>query len=52
MNQDYLLAWVLLYTLFVAIVFYSLGVNAGRRDGWLKGRAAGMRISRDRQASK
>lgn len=52
MNQDYLLAWVLLYTLFVAIVFYSLGVNAGRRDGYFKGRAAGMRISRERQGSK
>jgi hypothetical protein len=52
MNQDQLLAWVLLYTLFVAIVFYSLGVAAGRKDGYFRGRAVGMRIGRERQVSK
>ena len=34
------------------IIFYSLGVQAGRKDGYYRGRAAGMRIGQDRRVSK
>lgn len=45
-------AWAMLYTLGIAVVFYSMGVAAGRKDGYLAGRAAGMRIGADRRVSK
>lgn len=35
-----------------AVLFYSMGVTAGRKDGYLRGRAAGMRIGADRRVSK
>ena len=41
-------AWAMLYTLGIGILFYSMVVTAGRKDGFLAGRAAGMRIASDR----
>jgi hypothetical protein len=52
MNIEIMFAWVMLYTLGVAVVFYSMGVTAGRKDGYLRGRAAGMRIALDRQVQR
>lgn len=52
MDMEMLFAWAMLYTLGVAVVFYSMGVTAGRKDGYLRGRAAGMRIGQDRRVSK
>jgi len=51
MNMEMMFAWVMLYTLGIAVVFYSMGVTAGRKDGYLRGRAAGMRIGQDRRVS-
>jgi hypothetical protein len=45
------MAWVLLYTLGISVIFYSLGVSAGRKTGYFKGRAVGMRIAQDRRVS-
>lgn len=51
MQLEQIMAWALLYTLGIAVMFYSLGVSAGRKDGYLRGRAAGMRIGQDRRVS-
>lgn len=52
MITEYTVAWVMLYTLGIAVIFYSLGVSAGRKDGYLRGRAAGMRIKTMRQVQR
>jgi hypothetical protein len=52
MDMEMLFAWAMLYTLGIAVVFYSMGVRAGRKDGYLRGRAAGMRIGQDRRVAK
>ena len=52
MNIETMFVWAMLYTLGIAVVFYTMGVTAGRKDGYLRGRAAGMRIAMDRQVSK
>ena len=51
MQLEQIMAWALLYTLSIAVVFYGLGVAAGRKNGYLAGRAAGMRIGLDRRVS-
>lgn len=51
MQLEQIMAWALLYTLGIAVIFYGLGVAAGRKDGYLAGRAAGMRIGADRRVS-
>ena len=45
------IGYIMLIILFTAIVFYSLGIQAGRKDGYYRGRAAGMRIGQDRRVS-
>lgn len=45
------IGYFMLLILGTAVIFYSLGVQAGRKDGYLRGRAAGMRIAKDRQVS-
>ena len=52
MQLEQIMAWALLYTLSIAVVFYGLGVAAGRKNGYLAGRAAGMRIGLDRRVNK
>ena len=52
MDIEMMFAWGMLYTLGVAVVFYTMGVTAGRKDGYFRGRAAGMRIAVERQVSK
>ena len=52
MDIETMFAWAMLYTLGIAIVFYTMGVTAGRKDGYLAGRAAGMRIGADRRVNK
>jgi len=48
----YDIAYIMVGWSLSAVLFYTLGVQAGRKDGYLRGRAAGMRIARDRQVSK
>ena len=50
--MEQLLGFGMIAFLSTAVVFYTLGVQAGRKDGYLRGRAAGMRIAMDRQVSK
>lgn len=52
MITEYTVAWAMLYTLGIAVIFYSLGVSSGRKDGYLRGRSAGMRIAIDRQVQR
>lgn len=52
MYIEHLIAWALLYTLGIAVIFYSIGVSDGRKDGYLRGRSAGMRIAKDRQVNR
>lgn len=51
MDIEMLMAWAMIYTLGIAVLFYSMGVTAGRKDGYLAGRAAGMRIGADRRVN-
>lgn len=46
------IGYMMVVILFTAIIFYALGVQAGRKDGYFRGRAAGMRIARERQVTK
>lgn len=46
------IGYMMVVILFTAIIFYALGVQAGRKDGYYRGRAVGMRIARERQVSK
>jgi hypothetical protein len=48
MQNEQMMAWALLSTLAVAVIFYSLGVAAGRKDGHKAGRAVGIRIGERR----
>ena len=48
MQLEQIIAWSLLYTLGIAVMFYSLGVSAGRKDGHKAGRAVGIRIGERR----
>jgi hypothetical protein len=48
MQNEQMMAWALLSTLFIAVIFYSLGVAAGRKDGHKAGRAVGIRIGERR----
>jgi hypothetical protein len=43
--------WMILVILGMGIVFYSIGYSTGRKDGYLKGRSAGMRIGADRRVN-
>jgi len=43
------IGWAIIYVLGSALLFYSLGYNTGKKDGYLKGRSAGMRIGADRR---
>ena len=48
MQFEQMAAWVLLSVLGTAVIFYSLGVAAGRKDGHKTGRAVGIRIGERR----
>ena len=40
--------WIMLIIISSGIVFYSLGYNAGKRDGHALGRSVGIRIGERR----
>ncbi len=48
MQNEQMMAWALFSTLVIAVIFYSLGVAAGRKDGHKAGRAVGIRIGERR----
>ena len=41
--------YMMVYAIIAGAIFYSLGYNTGKKDGYLKGRSAGMRIGADRR---
>ena len=43
------IGWMLIIILLSASSFYTLGYNTGKKDGYAKGRSAGMRIGADRR---
>jgi len=45
------IGFAMIYVIASAALFYSLGYNTGRKDGYIKGRSAGMRIGADRRAN-
>ena len=51
MGMETLIGWILITILLSAISFYNLGYNTGKKDGYVKGRSAGMRIGADRRVS-
>ena len=48
MQNKQTIAWVLFSMLGTAVIFYSLGKAAGRKDGHETGRALGIRIGERR----
>jgi hypothetical protein len=48
MQNEQMMAWALFSMLGTAVIFYSLGVAAGRKDGHKAGRAVGIRIGERR----
>lgn len=40
------LGWMMIVVLVTAITFYTLGVNAGESNGYMRGRAAGMKLGK------
>jgi hypothetical protein len=45
------LGLAIIYVILSASIFYSLGYSTGKKDGYIKGRSAGMRIGLDRRVS-
>ena len=50
MGISELFAWVLLITVATAFTFYTLGFNEGKKDGFWRGRSAGLKIGQDRRS--
>jgi hypothetical protein len=46
MDIEQLIGFGLVVTLAEAMIFYTMGVNAGKKIGYLKGRKAGINISK------
>jgi hypothetical protein len=38
--------WILLAVLAISVLFYTLGVNAGNAYGYMRGRAAGIKLGK------
>jgi hypothetical protein len=51
MSMETQLGLLLLYIITSGIIFYSIGYSSGRKDGYIKGRSAGMRIGADRRVN-
>jgi hypothetical protein len=49
--MEQIIGYGMVVYLLTAIIFYTLGVQAGRKDGYLRGRAAGMRVAQNRQVN-
>ena len=52
MSVEIAFGWMIIVILTTAGAFYSLGLNAGRRDGYLKGRSVGVRIGEARSSQR
>lgn len=46
MDMQQIIGFGLILTLAEAMIFYTLGVNTGKKIGYMKGRAAGINISK------
>ena len=51
MEMETTFGWMILIILGMAVLFYSIGYSTGRKDGYLRGRSAGMRIGADRRVN-
>jgi hypothetical protein len=40
------IGWVMLGFFITTVIFYSLGVNAGQANGYMRGRAAGIKLGK------
>ena len=40
------IGWIMLAVLAISVLFYSLGVNAGQANGYMRGRAAGIKLGK------
>jgi hypothetical protein len=48
MDIEMMFGWGMIYTLGMALVFYTLGYSTGKKDGHKAGRAVGIRIGERR----
>jgi hypothetical protein len=46
MDFEQMIVFIMAFTILSGSVFYSLGYNSGRKDGYLKGRIAGIHIGK------
>jgi hypothetical protein len=51
MGMETQLGLLMIYIIITGSIFYSLGYSSGRKDGYIKGRSAGMRIGADRRVN-
>jgi hypothetical protein len=40
------IGWIMLGFLAITVLFYTLGVNAGQANGYMRGRAAGIKLGK------
>jgi hypothetical protein len=52
MDLEQMIGFTMVFIIVSASIFYSLGYNAGRKDGYLKGRIAGMNIGKRTERSR
>jgi hypothetical protein len=52
MNLEQMIVFIMAFTILSGSVFYSLGYNAGKKDGYLKGRIAGINIGKRTERSR
>ena len=51
MGIETAIGWMIIVILTSGITFYTLGYSTGKKDGYVKGRSAGMRIGADRRVN-
>ena len=52
MDLETQILWVIIYTVASATVFYTMGHNQGKKDGYWRGRSVGMRIGSEREVNR
>ena len=50
MEVNELIGWVFLITVATAFTFYTLGFNEGKKEGFWRGRSAGLKVGAERRS--
>lgn len=52
MELEQMIGFGMVYVISSAALFYTLGYNTGKKDGYLKGRIAGIHIGKEIERSR